>query len=123
MRTLQLDSSWPKIICLCGSTRFQKEFQDAALRETLENKIVLSVGAMHHSDTELFAEFSEDQFKAVKSKLDALHFKKIELADEVLILNVGGYIGESTRNELNHALKLGKHIRFLEPYTEGNSNA
>jgi len=47
--------------------------------------------------------------------LDELHLRKIELADEVLILNVGGYIGESTRRELQHAQQLGKRVRFLEP--------
>ena len=97
----------PRIVCLCGSTRFADAFRDANRAETLDGKIVLSVGMFGHQE-------GIDMEGAVKQKLDQLHFRKIELADEVLILNVGGYIGSSTRNELNHARKLGKPIRFLE---------
>ena len=99
----------PTIVCLCGSTRFGDAFRDANLAETLAGRIVLSIGCDFKSDQGLGLS-AED-----KARLDALHFRKIELADEVLILNVGGYIGESTRNELQHARRLGKAIRFLEP--------
>jgi cell division protein FtsB len=49
-----------------------------------------------------------------KIALDELHKRKIDLADEVLVLNVGGYIGESTRSEIEYARKLGKPVRYLE---------
>lgn len=102
------------IVCLCGSTRFHKEFARANYEETMAGKIVLSVGFFMHSSQEAhgttFACTSEQ-----KKALDALHLDKINLADEVLILNVGGYIGESTSRELQHARDAGKKIRFLEP--------
>ena len=52
--------------------------------------------------------------KTAKERLDVLHLRKIDLADEVLILNVGGYIGKSTRKELDYALSQGKPVRYLE---------
>lgn len=104
----------PKIVCLCGSTRFSKEFREANLRETLAGNIVLTIGCDMRSDAELFAGKEESELKAIKTALDLLHFSKIELADEVLILNVGGYIGESTSNELKVAQAHGKTVRYLE---------
>ncbi len=67
------------------------------------------------SDTELFGHLPESEQKEIKSKLDELHKRKIDLADEVYILNVGGYIGESTRSELEYAKAQDKPVRFLEP--------
>jgi hypothetical protein len=128
----------PTIVCLCGSTRFWREFQRASLRETLEGKIVLSIGAATGTDDDHFSALSrerdvrcvgspsdwtdDDDFRTlsreeydqVKARLDELHLRKIDLADEVLILNVGGYIGESTLRELEYARATGKHIRYLE---------
>ena len=112
---LQGRSNRPTIVCLCGSTRFKDEFVAAGLRETLDGKIVLTIGCNMRTDQEIFGHLSPDELFEIKRRLDVLHFRKIELADEVLILNVGGYIGESTRNELGHALKLGKRVRWLEP--------
>jgi len=102
----------PKIVCLCGSTRFMNAFRRASLEETLGRKIVLSIGCnLRDSD---FETFTQEHLAEIKVELDELHLRKIDLADEVLILNVGGYIGESTRNELNYAKEKGKKIRFLE---------
>ena len=98
----------PGIVCLCGSTRFKEAFQEANLKETLEGKIVLSVGCFTHSDSEL--QITEE----IKIELDELHKRKIDLADEVLILNVNGYIGKSTQSELEYAKSKNKIIRFLE---------
>jgi hypothetical protein len=105
----------PKIVCLCGSTRFSEAFQKAQFEETLAGKIVLTIGSNMKSDTELFKDYSENELKEIIIRLDELHRRKIDLADEVLILNVGGYIGESTRGELEYARKHRKLIRFLEP--------
>lgn len=105
----------PRIVCLCGSTRFGKEFQEANLNETLAGNIVLSIGCNMRSDTEIFSSLSEDELTKIKIRLDELHLRKIDLADEVLILNVGGYIGESTGRELEYAREKGKQTRFLEP--------
>ena len=105
----------PKIVCLCGSTRFIAAFQQAQFDETMAGKIVLTIGCNMKSDAELFKGYSENELKEIKTRLDELHRRKIDLADEVLILNVGGYIGESTKGELEYAGKHHKSIRFLEP--------
>jgi hypothetical protein len=113
------ESQRPKIVCLCGSTRFKYEFVDAGLRETLAGKIVLTIGCNMRTDDEIFGKMSPEEFAETKIKLDELHKRKIDLADEVLILNVGGYIGDSTRSELEYAKAHGKVVRFLEPPERG----
>jgi len=106
----------PRIVCLCGSTRFSDAFRAANLRETLAGNIVLTIGCDMRSDAEVFAGYSEEQLAEVKKKLDELHLRKIDMADEVLILNVDGYIGESTRRELAYARAHGKTVRWLEEH-------
>lgn len=101
----------PTIVCLCGSTRFVDTFNEWRKRSTLEGKIVLSIELVL---PQLEREDPQHNNYKVKQALDELHLRKIDLADEVMILNVGGYIGESTRNELNYAKKLGKQIIYLE---------
>ncbi len=104
----------PKIVCLCGSTRFMDAFFEAGWSETLKGHIVLSVGvvttAADHAGEALGTEVVE--------MLDELHWRKIDLADEVLVLNVGGYIGFSTRREIDYAEYTGKPIRYLEVIDE-----
>jgi hypothetical protein len=107
----------PTIVCLCGSTRFSEAFQNANLTETLNGNIVLTIGCDMKSDDEIWRDKTDDEVEAIKTKLDELHFEKIKLADEVLILNVGSYIGESTGRELAYARSLNKRIRFLESET------
>lgn len=104
----------PTIVCLCGSTRFWRTFQQSSLEETMNGKIVLSIGAASGTDDEHFGNLPRAEYDRVKEMLDQLHMRKIDLADEVLILNVDGYIGESTARELAYARKLGKVVRFLE---------
>lgn len=103
----------PKIVCLCGSTRFYREFQRVNYEETCAGNIVLSVGffwnAMAEAHGEQLATTPE-----LKVALDELHKRKIDLADEVLILNVGGYIGDSTRSERDYALSKNVPVRYLE---------
>ncbi|MFQ5633490.1 MAG: hypothetical protein ACE5I1_32385 [bacterium] len=89
----------PIIVCLCGSTRFSDAYQQANLQETLNGKIVLTIGCDMRSDEQLFKSMSKADLQYTKHCLDNLHLRKIDLADEVLILNVGGYIGQSTRKE------------------------
>jgi hypothetical protein len=98
----------PPIVCLCGSTRFIKQFQEANLQETLKGNIVLSVGAFMHSDAEL--ELTHEQ----KAMLDELHLRKIDVADEILVLNVNDYFGASTKREVWYAKNQGKRIRLWE---------
>jgi len=98
-----------EIVCLCGSTKFKEAFKKAEKEEGLAGKIVLTVALFGHLED--FDMESQD-----KKNLDELHFDKIELSDVVYILNVGDYIGESTRKELNYARELGKKIKFLEDH-------
>jgi hypothetical protein len=110
------DDPRPTVVCLCGSTRFAAAFRAANLRETLAGRIVLSIGCDTRSDADLAAvgELGQD-LGATKKLLDDLHLRKIDLADEILVLNVGCYIGESTRREIAYATEHGKPVRYLEP--------
>ena len=101
-------SNRPTIVCLCGSTRFMAAFRKANLEETLAGRIVLTVGCDTKSDTSL------GLATETKVALDKLHKEKIRWADEILVLNVGGYIGFSTRSEIEFAEQLGRRIRYLE---------
>lgn len=97
-----------RIITLCGSTRFRDEFIAEQKRLTLEGNIVISVGLFGHSgDNEVWSE-------STKEMLDDMHKRKIDLADEIFVINPGGYIGSSTRSEIEYALKTGKSVRYLE---------
>jgi len=104
----------PKVVCLCGSTRFSDAYQQANLNETLAGRIVLTIGCDMKSDNDLFADKSPEELNEIKWQLDWLHLRKIDLADEVFVLNVGGYIGDSTRREIEYAKNTGKNIRWLE---------
>ncbi len=98
-----------KVITLCGSTRFKDAFLEVQKRMTLEGNIVISVGLFGHSgDEEVWAE-------GTKEMLDDMHLRKIDLADEILVVNVGGYIGSSTRREIEYANASGKPVKYLEP--------
>ena len=95
-----------KIVTLCGSTRFKEQFMEVQKRLTLEGYIVISVGLFGHSG---------DEWKpGTKEMLDDMHKRKIDMADEIFVINVGGYIGESTRSDIAYAEKTGKKVRYLE---------
>lgn len=109
----------PQIVVLCGSTRHGlHSFREANLRETLAGRIVLSIGCDTKSDDDLFGGLAADDQQRVKSELDELHLRKIDLADEVYVLNVAGYIGESTQREIAYAQQVGKPIRYLESFSD-----
>ena len=99
----------PHIVCLCGSTEFKDEYVNQNYRLTLEGNIVLSIGCDAKSDDELGITGEQ------KVELDRLHKCKIDLADSILVLNVGGYIGKSTASEIIHTMDQGKAIAWLEP--------
>lgn len=96
----------PKIVCLCGSGRFKNTFEEAERLETLGGKIVLTIGCNAHDVAR------EKQMEHHKAFLDGLHLRKIDLADEILVLNVCGYIGHSTRAEIEYAKMKGVPIRW-----------
>lgn len=96
------------VITLCGSTRFKEQFLEAQKRLTLEGNIVISVGLFGHSgDDEVWTE-------GTKEMLDDMHKRKIDMADSIYVINVGGYIGSSTRSEIEYAKANGKEVRYLE---------
>ena len=97
-----------KVITLCGSTRFKDEFMGVQKRLTLEGNIVISVGLFGHAgDNEVWIE-------GTKEMLDDMHLRKIDMADEIYVINVDGYFGTSTRNEIEYAKRTGKVVRYLE---------
>ncbi|GGO40401.1 hypothetical protein [Deinococcus humi] len=104
----------PTIVCLCGSVRFLDAFDAASLQETLAGRIVLSVGSHRQRDEDAMAHLSGIEHTDALNRLDALHRQKIDLADEILVINVGGYIGDSTRGEIAYAYQQGKQVRWLE---------
>jgi len=95
------------IVCLCGSIRFGEMFRYVNQRETLAGKIVLAPGCFQ-GDVVL------EVLPGVKGRLDELHLRKIDLADEIFVVNVGGYVGESTRREIAYARQQGKQVWWLE---------
>lgn len=115
LRVDDLGGNRPVRVCLCGSTRFTEAYQQANLTETLAGRIVLTIGCDLKSDHHLFADCNEAELERIKKDLDELHLRKIDLADEILVLNVGGYIGASTLREIEYAAKQGKSIRYWEP--------
>ena len=101
------DEVKPRIVCLCGSTRFRDAYAKAFYAEEHAGRICLT--APCYKDDPCCKTESDHE------RLDALHRCKIDLADEILVLNVGGYLGESTRREINYATAHGKPVRYLEP--------
>ena len=103
------------VITLCGSTRFKEEFMMVQKRLTLEGNIVISVGLFGHSgDEEVWDGMDEGTLSMTKEMLDDMHKRKIDMVDEIFVINVGGYIGESTRSEIDYAIEHGKKVRYLE---------
>jgi hypothetical protein len=105
---------FPPIVCLCGSTRFYDQFQQANYELTMRGAIVLSVGFYSRAKARPGTSEGVRDDSAAKVALDELHKRKIDLADYVLVLNPGGYIGKSTRSEIAYAAAHGKPVRYLE---------
>lgn len=97
-----------KVITLCGSTKFKDEFLIEQKRLTLEGNIVISVGLFGHSgDDEVWTE-------NIKKMLDDMHKRKIDMADEIFVINKNGCIGSSTKSEIEYALKTNKKVNYME---------
>lgn len=104
-----------KVITLCGSTRFKDDFMKVQKELTLKGNIVISVGLFGHSgDDEVWDGMDEGTLSKTKEMLDDMHKRKIDMADEIFVINVGGYIGDSTRSEIEYAVKNGKKVNYLE---------
>jgi hypothetical protein len=93
------------VITLCGSTRFKDEFMAVQKKLTLEGNIVISLGVFAHSGDIISNE--------EKIMLCEMHKRKIDMSDEIFVINVDGYIGDSTRSEIEYAKLCGKKIRFM----------
>lgn len=104
-------SDRPEIVCLCGSTRFVNEMAAANRDLTFAGAIVLAPGVFVHAEEREAGRSVTDEQKAA---LDALHLRKIDLADRVLVVNPGGYIGESTSREIAYARDTGKPVSFTD---------
>lgn len=108
----------PEIVCLCGSTKFKEEYREANKRLSLEGKIVLSVGFFGHADG--WPEEAAGPGGVIgpaKNCMDRLHKHKIDLADRIHVINPGGYIGDSTREEIEYARETGTEITAMNPIT------
>ena len=103
-----------KVITLCGSTKFKDAFMKAQKELTLGGNIVISVGVFGHSgDNEVWEGMDEDALTKTKIMLDDMHKRKIDKADEIYVINVDGYIGDSTKSEIEYAKEHNKNIRYL----------
>lgn len=104
-----------KVVTLCGSTRFKEQFMETQKRLTLAGYIVISVGLFGHAgDQEVWDGMDEGTLSKTKEMLDDMHKRKIDMADEIYVINVGGYIGDSTRSEIQYAEEHGKPVRYYE---------
>ena len=104
-----------KVVTLCGSTRFKEQFMNAQKDLTLKGYIVISVGLFGHSgDSEVWENMDEGTLTKTKEMLDDMHKRKIDMADEIFVINVNGYIGESTKSEIEYAKRTGKNVNYLE---------
>lgn len=97
------------VVCLIGSTKFKKEYEALQLALGKKGYVVLGVGCYQHTDNITLTEDEKELF-------DMVHMEKIRLADEVVLISVDGYIGESTRRELRYAKLLNKLIKVHEHY-------
>lgn len=99
-----------KVITLCGSTRFKDEFMQKQKELTLKGYIVISVGLFGHADDE----YGKIITPEIKVMLDDMHKRKIDMADEIFVINKNKYIGKSTESEIEYAVKTGKKVNYLE---------
>lgn len=105
-----------KVITLCGSTRFKEAFMEAQKRLTLAGNIVISVGIFGHSENDdILKEMDNETLEKTKIILDDMHRCRIDMADEIYVINVNGYIGDSTKSEIAYAKATGKKINYLIP--------
>lgn len=103
-------AGFPEVVCLCGSTRFRAAYRAENKRLTLAGKVVLSVAFFGHADDD-----GDAITEAEKARLDEVHKRKIDLADRVHVINVDGYVGDSTQSEIAYARECDIPVTWLEP--------
>jgi hypothetical protein len=112
-RERAMKSTSAPVVTLCGSTKFKDEINAENSRLTMEGNVVISLGLFGHTD---LPDYNWDtDVSDLKRLLDGIHFQKIDMADRVHIVNPGGYIGESTRRELEYAESTGKTVTYMVP--------
>lgn len=103
------------VITLCGSTKFKDKFEEVRKDLTSKGNIVINLGTYEHSgDSEVWEGEPENAYTKTKLMIDEMQLQKINMADKVMIINVGGYIGESTAKQIEYAKSIGKDILYLE---------
>ncbi len=108
----------PTVTTLCGSTRFPDAFALANMHLSLMGRVVIGLGMQGHADEPRGARFltsDGDEKTPEKRGLDELHFRKIDLSDGIYVVNVGGYVGSSTRREILYAGEHGKRVEWMFP--------
>lgn len=115
LRDKEYNENKYKVITLCGSTKFKDEFIKVQRKLTLDGNIVISLSLFGHSgDSEVWENMDEGTSTKTKKMLDEMHRRKIDMSDEIFVINVGGYIGDSTKNEIEYAKRKGKIVKYLE---------
>ncbi len=102
------DNARPTVVCLCGSTKFKFHFERVARDETLKGRIVLTLAVFSQVDGE---PLTDEQV----TMLRYLHRHKIKMSDEIFVVNVDGYIGESTREDIEFAKANNRRVEYLVP--------
>lgn len=92
------------VITLCGSARFRKEIDEVQKSLALQGHLIFTIENLE----------SVEITKEIENMLDITHRKKIDLSDAIYVINLNGYIGESTSNEIEYARKNGKEVMYLE---------
>lgn len=105
-----------RVITLCGSTKFKEQFEQANRYLTLQGNIVISLAFFEQSEG---IEITEEQ----AALFGEIHLRKIDLSDEIFVIDVGGYIGSSTKKEIEYAIQTGKAIQYLSKSDFINQNA
>lgn len=100
-----------KRITLCGSTKFKREYEALNRQLSLEGNVVYSVAFFGHADN---VPLTKEQ----KETLDRVHKAKIDNSDAIFVIDVEGYIGESTRSEIEHAERTGKTVKYLSSFPD-----
>ena len=99
-----------KVVTLCGSTKFKEDFMRVQKELTLQGYIVISIGLFSHSgDNEVLTE-------GTKEMLEDMHKRKIDMSDEIYVINKDGYIGSSTLSEIAYAESKGIPINYMESW-------
>ncbi|KKL12611.1 hypothetical protein LCGC14_2534020 [marine sediment metagenome] len=109
----------PRIICLCGSSRFIETFAVLAWEFEKDGNITVGLHYLPPSYSQEHIPSHLAEHEGVAKQMDELHLRKIDMADEVFVININGYIGKSTSREIDYATKLGKPIKYLEPLKRG----